>query len=268
MQARRDRGREELPAFSPTLARWFGRYLRYYFRRHFSAVRLLAGFDGAALRARPIVVYANHPSWWDPIFFMLIHEKCFPERGMFGPMDAVALEKYGFMRRLGVFGVELGSPRGVATFLRTSRAVLARGDATLWITPQGRFCDARERPVELQPGLAHLVRSVPRLAMLPLAVEYPFLDERNPEALALFGRPELAEEAALADVAAWSNHLAQRLEATQDELAAAVRSRDVSSFGILVGGQVGVGGVYDLWRRLKAWSTGRAFRPGHREVRP
>lgn len=264
--AKSERAPTELPTFSPTLSRWFGRYLRSYFRRNFAGVRLKADLDESVLRDRPIVVYANHPSWWDPIFFMLIHQAAFPGRGMYGPMEAKALEKYGFMRRLGVFGVDLDSPRGAVTFLRTSRAILDQPGATLWITPQGRFCDARERPVRLEPGLAHLARSVPRLAMLPLAVEYPFFDERNPEALALFGPPVLAEEIQSRDVDVWNERLAERLTATLDELAAFAVARDPSPFRTLVGGRVGVGGVYDAWRRLKAWSRGKTFRPGHREV--
>ena len=112
-----ERPQPEIPTISPTLARWFHRYLRFYFRRNFTGVRLRSDLDVAGLGDRPVVVYANHPSWWDPIFFMLIHRMTFPGRGMYGPMDAKALEKYGFVKRLGVFGVDLDSPRGAATFL-------------------------------------------------------------------------------------------------------------------------------------------------------
>lgn len=252
---------EALPPFSPTLFRWFGRYLRRYFRRHFTAVRVGGSLDASLRQGRPMVVYTNHPSWWDPIFFMLIHGECFPERRMHGPMEAKALEKYGFMRRIGVFGIDLDSLQGARTFLRTSRAILSGSDTALWITAQGRFSDPRERPVELAPGLAHLARSVPDLLIQPVAVEYPFLDERLPEALAWLGEPIIAGEKQT--VATWSDLLAERLAATQDTLAAAVAARDTTPFRTLVGGSLGVGGIYDTWRRLKAWSRGRRFEPAH-----
>ena len=195
--ARRD---EVLPTFSPRLFRWFCRYLRRYFRKHFTGVRLHRAHDGSRLEGRPVVVYTNHPSWWDPIFFMLLHAHAFPGRRLHGPMDAKALEKYRFMKKLGIFGIDLDSSGGARTFLRTSRAVLARPDAAFWITAQGRFSDVRERPVALAPGLAHLARSVPELVIQPVAVEYPFWNERHPEALAWFGEPVVpAEEPALSE---------------------------------------------------------------------
>ena len=43
------------------------------------------------------------------------------------------------------------------------------------------------RPVRLRPGLAHLARRVPGATIVPLALEYPFWDERTPEALCRFG---------------------------------------------------------------------------------
>ena len=68
-------------------------------------------------------------------------------------------------------------------------AWLERPDAALGITPEGRFSDPRERPVRLEPGLAHLARRLDRGVFLPLALEYPFWQERTPEALACFGAP-------------------------------------------------------------------------------
>ena len=59
----------------------------------------------------------------------------------------------------------------------------------LWITAEGSFTDARTRPVRLRPGLAHLARRVPGATIVPLALEYPFWDERTPEALCRFGTP-------------------------------------------------------------------------------
>jgi hypothetical protein len=39
--------------------------------------------------------------------------------------------------------------------------------------------------------------------------------------------------------------------------------RDAAQFEVLVGGRAGVGGVYDLWRRLRARLRGEAFRSEH-----
>ena len=111
-------------------------------------------------------------------------------------MDADALRRYRIFERLGVFGIEPGTMRGAREFLRTSRSILARPRTALWITPQGRFADARERPPGIQPGVAHLARRLEQAVILPLALEYPFWEERHPEALARFGPAIVVERGA------------------------------------------------------------------------
>ena len=61
---------------------------------------------------------------------------------------------------------------------------------------------------------------------------------------------------------------------TLDALNADAVSRDPDRFTTVLGGRVGVGGVYDLWRRAKALARGERFDPSHaaatagREARP
>src|SRR5262249_24819526 len=150
----------------------------------------------------------------------------FPARTHWGVIDAAALRQYRFLGRAGLFGVETGTTRGAATFRRSARAILADPDAMLWITPQGRFADVRERPAQLRSGVGHVAECLGRGAILPLAVELTFWDERTAEALLHFGTP--------LDVAAhpgrtandWTAAIERALERVQDELAAAAMARD------------------------------------------
>jgi 1-acyl-sn-glycerol-3-phosphate acyltransferase len=243
-------------------ARWFGlfgRYLRRYFVRHFDGVRIVPP-GPPELGAAPTVFYANHPSWWDPVLFMLLADTCYPSRQHFGPMDEAALGGYGFFRRLGVFAVEQGTARGARQFLRGSRAALAGADGTLWLTPHGRFCDSRSRE-SLQAGVAHLA-DIDGCQFVPLAIEYVFWNERLPEVLVEFGSPRAAADLpreADARLAA----LQQDLETTQENLAARAQTRDPDQFETLLSGTTGVGGTYDRWRRLRALLRGRRFEASH-----
>ena len=36
----------------------------------------------------PLVIYANHPSWWDGVAFMILSTELLPGRRMFIPMEA------------------------------------------------------------------------------------------------------------------------------------------------------------------------------------
>ncbi len=254
----------DLPRFSRWTFTWFSYYLRRFFGKNFTAVRTRAAT--AVPADAPVVVYTNHPSWWDPIHFMLVQRRLFPGRRMFGPVDAKALEKYGIFKKLGAFGVDLESRRGAVEFLRKGRAILAEPDAVLWITAQGRFTDVRERPVQLQPGLAHLAGSTPGLVVVPLVVEYPFWNEKHPEALSLVGRPVFVDDEPERSTAEWTEVLSRRMEEAQDELSGLATARDPAPFETLVGGRTGVGGVYDMGRRLGAWSRGKRFHAAHGEV--
>jgi 1-acyl-sn-glycerol-3-phosphate acyltransferase len=262
-----DREPDVLRRYSPRLARWFGRWLQGYFRRNFDGVRISLSGPLPEGGDDPLIVYTNHPSWWDPIHFMLLARSVIPHRRMFGPFDAEALAQYPLFGRLGAFGVDGSSRRGVVEFLRTCREVLAAPHTTLWITAQGEFSDPRQRPVVLQRGLATLMRDLEQGRVVPLAVEYPFWNERRPEALSRFGSPMdvAAERGKSAEEI--NERLAERLAQTMDDLAAEAAQRDPTLFETLVLGRTGVGGIYDVGRRFGAWIRGRRFTSAHEEDR-
>jgi 1-acyl-sn-glycerol-3-phosphate acyltransferase len=251
---------------SERLCAFFERVMRRQMARSFHAVRLAEpGVPRAVLDLppeRPLIVYSNHPSWWDPAFAMVMIPRQFEGRACFGPIEAAMLERYGFFRRIGLFGVEPGTRAGAATFLRTSRAVLAEPSRMLWVTAQGTFADPRERPVRLRPGVARLMAALPDAVALPCAFEYPFWTEAKPEALARFGEPLEGAH----DAAEWNRRLEEALGRTMDALARDAMLRDPSPFRDLLRGQSGIGGVYDLWRRGRALLRGERFRAEHMPI--
>jgi 1-acyl-sn-glycerol-3-phosphate acyltransferase len=255
---------EKSPEVSPLLLSMFGVYCERYLARHFHAVRLSKTQrpDPVAIRGKPLVVYFNHPSWWDPLICMRLAHQLFPDRRHYGPIDASALGKYGFFERLGFFGVEPGTARGARRFLAVSQEILSRPDTALWIAAEGRFTDPRERPVRLRSGIGHLATRSRQAVLLPLAIEYPFWEERFPEALARFGE-EVASGDADLKATDWTPILEQSLEKALDDLTTESLARDPSRFDLLVCGSAGVGGVYDVWRRFKAKIRGERFRPEH-----
>ena len=48
-----------------------------------------------------------------------------------------------------------------------------------------------------------------------------------------------------------------------DILAQESMTRDPALFRPLLRGVAGIGGIYDLWRRARAWSSGRRFDAAH-----
>ena len=195
---------------------------------------------------------------------VLLASELMPERDHYAPMDAAALEKYSLLKRLGIFPVEMKSARGAVQFLRTGEAILKSG-GVLWVTPQGRFADARERPLSFKPGMAALAARVADSAgqctLLPLAIEYPFWDERLPETLLHFAEPLIV----FAGDSAESIHERSlvALEAALDEISRKAIARDAAGFEVLSQGTLGAGGFYALGQRAVAFIMRRPYAPEH-----
>ncbi len=249
----------QVPPISSLTLRLFRRVVRRYFRRHFRTV--LAQHPGRLREAQgPLIVYGNHSSWWDPMLIVLLGDLLLPGRNHYAPIDANALKKYPILRKLGIFPVEMGSPRGAAQFLRTAEAILRDG-GVLWLTPQGRFADLREFPLAFKPGLAALALRVPDVPLIPLAVEYTFWDERLPETLVHVGEPlQIIPAMTTAEAT-------QALESALGDCMYALQQsaiqRDPASFTAVLTGGRGTGGAYAVIRRIQAILKGRRLDPDH-----
>jgi 1-acyl-sn-glycerol-3-phosphate acyltransferase len=259
---------DPVAARSPAIWRFMGVYFARYVRRHLNGVRLANwGQPPAAPAAGPVVVYCNHPAWWDAALIILLAQRFFPAAESYAPFDAAMLARYRIFARMGAFGVDLDSPRGAASFMAASRKILERPGRVMWITAQGRFSDVRERPLALRPGVARLAELAPDALFVPLALDYAFWVERGAEACAAFGPVIPARDLLALPRPDRLARLEADLTATLDRLGADVRSRDPARFASLLDGRRGVGGVYDAWHRLVAALTGRRFVAGHREGR-
>lgn len=250
----------QLPSISPWLLKAFTGYTGYYIRRHFQGLHLLNPSKAQGLDGWPLLVCLNHPSWWDPLIALYLSDLFFPSREHRGPIATEGLAKFQFFEKLGLFGINPHTREGAADFLRIGRAVLNRPDGALWVTAQGRFTDVRVRPVELQAGVAHLVRSPSKVVVLPLALEYSFWLDRKPEAFACVGDPIFIEEGARRRAQEWRQVFSRSLEETQSDLSKHVESRNTEVFETMFRGRSGVGGVYDLWQALKSIAGARPLR--------
>jgi 1-acyl-sn-glycerol-3-phosphate acyltransferase len=253
----------ELPAISNIGMRFLTRMVRNRFRRHFCSVMAQ---NTARLRSSkgPLIVYANHSSWWDPMLLVLLARTLLPERKHYAPIEASSLKRQPFLRKLGLFPVETRTAQGTAQFLRTSQTVLRQG-AVLWTTPQGRYADPRELPLVFRPGLAALAARCPEVPLLPVAVEYAFWDGPLPETLVRFGNP-LHGDAGLS-----SERLTHQLEcaltAEMLELEKMSCARDGSSFEVLLSGRAARNGIYEVRRGQRGLAAKRRLVLSHERMR-
>jgi len=267
-------------ALMPTLNAWlfdrFARYVQYFLGKNFDAVRVLRpGMERLKSMSsdRPIIICSNHPSWWDPMIATVTVAACLPERKTYAPIDAEMLEKYGVFKKLGFYGIEQNSRRGGVQFLRTSLTILnepTQHRNVIWVTGEGTFSDPRQRPIELRLGISHLAARMPEAYLVPVVMEYPFWMEKRPEALIHVGEPIDAESVASQgnsqeqispDVL--GQQLSDAMGMLLDELATASIQRDADAFDLLVQGRSGMGGMYEWFRMMGAWTKGKRFDPRH-----
>lgn len=263
MQNSSSERREHLPRVSRHAVAWFQRYINWYLRRNLHCIALSGEAPQAPPADVPLVVYANHPSWWDPLLALWLANRFTPQRTLFAPFDADALARYPLFERLGFFGVDQHRARGGAQFLRAASSILEVHNTSIWVTPEGKFTDPRETRADFRPGLAHLAAHMTRGEIWPLAMEVTFWEERLPEALVRFGSPIRVSDHAQLDKSQWNELLVQRLRDEQARLAHDAVAREGSAFTVLLGGKAGVGGMYEWLRRCSAHITGRAYRPQH-----
>jgi len=243
-----------MPKISPWLNRWFAAYSKRYLRKNFNAIRLLRSPSLPLPNGRPVVFFLNHASWWDPLVALFLNRHVFQGYNAYGPIDADALNRYAFLKKLGFFPVERDSLHGAKQFLGYSRKILSKPDSGLWLTPQGKFSDIRERPVQFEKGIGHLGKLPMKPLFIPVAIEYVWWFERAPEILISIGDPFDAEDTQQCELS---------LTMLQDELSAASMTRDFDLFTVLLDGKKGVGGFYDGWRRWKARFQGKSFSADH-----
>jgi 1-acyl-sn-glycerol-3-phosphate acyltransferase len=254
----------EVPAW---LQNGFHRFLRPYLRRHFDAI----GVDRddrpqeSDLAAQPLIIFGNHPSWWDPVIAHFLNRNLFPSRQFRAAIDASALDQYAVFRKLGFFGVRLDDRAGAVQFLKTASAVTRSTQDVLWITPEGRFADARDHSVTLMPGVAHLCNKLDSGHAIAMAMEYVFWNERLPVCLIRFSPPIPIADHRHLDKPQWQSLIQETLRRTQLELSEKSIQRRAELFENLVVGKSGSGLIYDTFRRLKAKLTGSRFQARHED---
>ena len=96
--------------------------------------------------------------------------------------------------------------------------------------------------------------------LLPLALEYPFWEERRRRRWPASARRSPPADADLG-AADWTPILESDLEAAQDALAARRSPATRPASTSCSAAAAGVGGVYDAWRRLKARFGGERSGP-------
>ena len=184
-------------------SRWFEKlyaaYNRNLLKRRFNSLRV-CGLEHITAKnpQTPLIVYANHSSWWDGIAAFQISQAA--KLDFFVMMEEKQLKNLFLFRRLGAFSVVRENPRSAVESLNYA-ANLLKTDAhrTLWIFPQGETLPNDSRPLRFYRGFAKIAEKTGRCSMSAAAIRYEFLGNYKPDIFVKIGRIHEFENDSLKD---------------------------------------------------------------------
>jgi 1-acyl-sn-glycerol-3-phosphate acyltransferase len=211
-------------------SRWFETlfavYNRNLFRRRFAALKV-EGIENLQNRKSdlPLVLYANHSSWWDGLFAFEIGRAAGLDQ--FVMMEEKQLKQLYLFRRLGAFSVVRENPRAALRSINYAVEILKETpNRALWIFPQGEILPNDAKPLQFYSGLARIIEKTGECAAVPVAMRYEFLGDFKPAAFAKIGSAETF--ANIKDSKQLTERLSTRLSETLCELKAAITAEKSS----------------------------------------
>lgn len=252
---------------SPKFLLLFGGYACRLLRKRFANVRIELTSTDVLQQAQthngPLIIAMNHPSWWDPIVGVAIRHIYFPDRPALSPIEMPMYERFGFMRRLGMFGISPEHPDALKEMVCYVHQQCEHAPrSAIFITPQGIFTDVRE-PIAVRPGAGAMASGLDSVRVVTILTELAFWHDRRPELL-LLARD--CPTPVCPSTASWTRQIRMSMQSGADELAQLVIARNEEAFtSMLPRGGADVNPAFDLWQRLRG--RGSRISPSRRGAR-
>lgn len=135
------------------LIRWlFGLYISRSLKRNFHHI----SFNKIVIdRSRPILLLANHYSWWDGFIFYHINQLFFKKQTHVMALETT-LKRWPFMRHFGAFSIKPQS-KGALASLTYAAGLLDNPDNLLLIFPQGKLYSNFTDEIRFERGLGRII---------------------------------------------------------------------------------------------------------------
>jgi len=130
----------------------FGIYLSWAFRRNFHKMEIHGNIVDKDL---PLLVIANHMSWWDGFWMLHLNKKLF-KRKFFVMMLEEQLSRNKFLSKLGAFSIKKRSKSATESLNYASNLLKDKSNLFL-IFPQGEIQSQHNYPFVFEKGWGRIV---------------------------------------------------------------------------------------------------------------
>jgi len=215
-------------------SRWFEKiyavYNRNLFNRRFNSLKV-SGLKFLKFKEEktPLIIYANHSSWWDGLTAFQISRQTGLDS--FIMMEEKQLKKLRLFRKLGAFSVVRENNREALKSINYAIQILEQNPKrTLWIFPQGEISPNDARPLRFYNGLARIIKSLEKCSVISLAMRYEFLGEYKPDIFVKIEKVDLSAAYLKLKPQEISDILAVKLSDNLDELKTEIVNVNCSNF--------------------------------------
>ncbi len=175
--------------YSPVVWRGFEAVFGPWRRGHLRTLPL-AGVPSRMAADVPLVLVANHVSWWDGFLLRDVQRLVRPRAPLYTLMDADQLRAHPIFRWMGAVGVDAGSAGSVAQAFGTiRRRARERRDTVISFFPQGKIWPSWRRPLGFARGVHVLLRRIGPTLVLPVGIHLEPLNRAAPTAFVSIGPP-------------------------------------------------------------------------------
>jgi len=214
--------------------RWFEKiyavYNRNLFNRRFNSLQV-SGLKFLKVKEEktPLIIYANHSSWWDGLTAFQISRQAGLDS--FIMMEEKQLKKLRLFRKLGAFSVVRENNREALKSINYAIQILEQNPKrTLWIFPQGEISPNDARPLRFYNGLARIIKRLEKCSVISLAMRYEFLGEYKPDIFVKIEKVDLSAAYLKLKPQEISDILAVKLSDNLDELKTEIVNVNCSNF--------------------------------------
>jgi 1-acyl-sn-glycerol-3-phosphate acyltransferase len=183
-----------MPRYSSAAWKGFELFFRPFMGRRLDGVHVRGVPEASWLPEIPVLLVANHTSWWDGFLLREVHRQLRPGAPFHVVMARRELDRFPFFRWLGAVSLA-ETPLAARSLARRLERVTARDHGVvIAYFPQGRIWPSHRRPLGFRRGGAWLASRLAPLAVIPVGIHLETLTRPGPAAFVSVGSPLLIRE--------------------------------------------------------------------------